>query len=300
MNLLRRIAFTGLFVSTLGAAPASAQQTLGGHDGTTIPIVLGNFFPSTPVIVAAMSPVCIVLEEGERSLVYRVMEGTASPVLLEDILSQGGARTEAATLSRELVGLLTSPRTGQATSAVSLFNALVLRSSEAFLRAPPTEFLDVHRVMEHASSRAPVLDEWACFVPEPPPPVMERLIEVCLLLGNDLRMVTAVYRPESGDTMLDGVPLHLAHPPTMPGYGAGAAWFVQEDSLTFNDAVWIKFGVTRAIDPDDVRPVGFHQGTPLFAESAEQPPYPVLYVPVRPGCEVQPYRPREELRPRGG
>jgi hypothetical protein len=198
------------------------------------------------------------------------------------------------------VGLLTSPHAGQATAAISLFNALVLRSSEAFLRDPPTEFLDVHRVMEHASSGAPVLDEWACFVPERPLPVVERLLAVCLLIDNDLRMVNVTFRPESGDTMLDGVPLHLAHPATMPGYGAGAAWFVQEDSLTFDDAVWIKFGVTRAIDPDDVRPIGFHQGTPLFAEAPAQPPYPVLYVPVRPGCEVQPYRPREELRPRGG
>lgn len=41
------------------------------------------------------------------------------------------------------------------------------------------------------------------------------------------------------------------------------------------------------------------QGVSLFAESGATMPHQVLYVPVRPGGEFQPYQAREQLRPRG-
>jgi hypothetical protein len=35
-----------------------------------------------------------------------------------------------------------------------------------------------------------------------------------------------------------------------------------------------------------------YQGVPIFAEQGAMAPHNVLYVPVRPGCEMQPYQPR--------
>ena len=69
--------------------------------------------------------------------------------------------------------------------------------------------------------------------------------------------------------------------------------------MAFSDRTWVKFGVTRVIQPPQLQRVGEVNGTPLFAEAGRESPFEVVYVPVRPGCEFQPYQPREVIRPRG-
>ena len=117
--------------------------------------------------------------------------------------------------------------------------------------------------------------------------------------GGQLRTVTATFNPATGDTMVTGQRFGTAHPATAPTYAAGAGWFVQGDQMAFNNREWVRFGVTRVIQPGQLQRVGEVQGTSVFAETGATAPYQVVYVPVRPGCEFQPYQPRAALRPRG-
>ncbi|MEX2570958.1 MAG: hypothetical protein WD737_06605, partial [Gemmatimonadota bacterium] len=77
------------------------------------------------------------------------------------------------------------------------------------------------------------------------------------------------------------------------------------DTMVYSDNTWVKFGVTRVIQPPQLQRVGDINGTSVFAEAGSTPaaapaaPYDVLYVPVRPGCEFQPYQPRAAIQPRG-
>lgn len=135
--------------------------------------------------------------------------------------------------------------------------------------------------------------------PAPPPPPATREITVCVVEGNALRTVTATFNPATGDTMVAGQRFATAHPATAPTYAAGANWYVQSDQMRFTDRDWVRFGVTRVIQPAQLQRVGEVQGTQVFAETGATAPYQVLYVPVRPGCEFQPFQPRAALRPRG-
>jgi len=297
MNLHRLFAL--LLIAPIAPGTAAAQQVFGGHDQAP-QFVLGAFAPSTPGVLAEpqFAPVCIDLPPGDLTMFVEAVDGDASPAELAEILGSGGARAAAARLAREIPGLLTQPRPGQAAVAIREFNTLVLESSEEFLRNPPLEFLAVHAIVTRASTAIPVPEEWACA-----PPVrlvLERPIEVCVLLDDDLQIVTAMYRPETGDTVMGDLGFREVYPTTAPGYAANEEWFVREDSMAVEGRLWVKFGVTRVVQPETLVRIGSHRGVPLFAEAGTEPPLAVLYVPVRQGCEVQPYNPREAIRPRGG
>jgi hypothetical protein len=53
---------------------------------------------------------------------------------------------------------------------------------------------------------------------------------------------------------------------------------------------YVKYGLPRVLGVNEVTRVGEFQGVPIFAEAGRTAPYEVIYVPVRPGCEFQPYQ----------
>lgn len=135
--------------------------------------------------------------------------------------------------------------------------------------------------------------------PPPPPPPADRQIQVCVVQNGQLQTVSASFRPTTSDTVIGGRAFAQAHPTTTPNYAGGAAWFIQQDTMVFNERTWVKFGVIRVVQPPQVQRVGENMGTPVFAEAGRQAPYEVIYVPVRPGCEFQPYQARAAIRARG-
>jgi hypothetical protein len=51
----------------------------------------------------------------------------------------------------------------------------------------------------------------------------------------------------------------------------------------------VRYGLPRVLGVNEVTRMGEFQGVPLFAEAGQSRPE-VVYVPVRPGCEFQPYQ----------
>jgi hypothetical protein len=146
-------------------------------------------------------------------------------------------------------------------------------------------------------------------LPPPPPPApapapappATREITVCVVTPQgQIQNVTATFNPATGDTLVAGQQFRTAHPATAPTYAAGANWYVTTDQLRFTNRDFVRFGVSRLItQPAQLQRVGEFQGTHLFAEAGATAPYDVLYVPLRPGCEFQPYQAREAVRVRG-
>ena len=112
-------------------------------------------------------------------------------------------------------------------------------------------------------------------------------------------MITATFRPATNDTVVGTQPFRTANPATAPAYAAGATWFIQTDSLRYNNQTWVKYGLPRIAQPSEMSRIGDVQGTSLFAAAGRAAPYDVIFVPTRPGCEFQGYQMRAAIRPRG-
>lgn len=135
--------------------------------------------------------------------------------------------------------------------------------------------------------------------PPPPPPPPTQTIRVCVIEDGTLREVSATFNPATGDTTVNNRAFAQAYPTATPTYAAGATWYVNNETITVDGREYVKFGLPRIVGTTEVARVGDFQGTAVFAEAGATGPHQVLYVPVRPGCEFQPYQLREEIRVRG-
>lgn len=125
--------------------------------------------------------------------------------------------------------------------------------------------------------------------PPPPPAPMSTALAVCVVENGMLRTVQAQYSSATRDTTVGGRPFAEAHPATAAPYAAGAAWYIQDALITVDGRRFVKYGLPRVLAAGEVTRLGEHQGVPVFAEVGAPRPQ-VVYVPVRPGCEFQPYQ----------
>ncbi len=125
----------------------------------------------------------------------------------------------------------------------------------------------------------------------PPPPAAPEMqaIRVCVVEGTALREVEAMYNPATGDTMVAGQAFAMAYPATT-GYAAGSTWYINNEPLTIGGRRYVKFGLPRVVGSTEVTRTNEYQGVGVFTESTATGTPDVVYVPVRPGCEFQPYQ----------
>jgi hypothetical protein len=136
----------------------------------------------------------------------------------------------------------------------------------------------------------------------PPPPVANPALTprpdilVCVVQDGELRMVPVQYDTRTGDTLVDGRPFSTVYPDTL-GYAAGAAWYASGEPMVLDRNRFVKYGLPRVILPHELLTrAGEYRGVPLFverekvvAETVHGQTSDIRYVPVRPGCEFQPY-----------
>ncbi len=123
-------------------------------------------------------------------------------------------------------------------------------------------------------------------VPAAPAPVA---IRYCIVRDGQLAEVDAVYDPERADTLVDGRPLAMAYPADALPYAAGAQWYINHEPLVMGSQRAVKYGLPRRLPARELRPAGQFRGVPVFVEAGITGRPTVYYVPVRPGCEFQPY-----------
>jgi hypothetical protein len=128
--------------------------------------------------------------------------------------------------------------------------------------------------------------------PPPPPPVAPpavnpmRDIQVCVVENGMLRNMTVQYNTQTGDTTMNG----QRFSPSMTGYAAGATWFINNEPVMVMGRRYVKYGLPRVLGVNEVTRVGEYQGVSVFAETGATGTPEVLYLPVRAGCEFQPYQ----------
>lgn len=139
--------------------------------------------------------------------------------------------------------------------------------------------------------------------PTPPPPAPApamRQATICVVHGAQLAEVRAMVNPATGDTMVDNRTFSAVYPTSTPTYAAGADWYLENRSVQLGGEEYVRFGLARVITPpSQLVSAGEFEGTPVFAPAGDTAPHEVIYVPLRPGCEFQPYQQREQIRVRG-
>jgi hypothetical protein len=132
--------------------------------------------------------------------------------------------------------------------------------------------------------------------PAPPPPpappetrLSARDLQVCVLENGALRHVRVDYDTRTSDTTFNGRPFSEAYPETT-GYAADASWFITNEPVPLNGRRYVKYGYPRVLGVTEITRVGEHQGVPVFAGAGATSATEVVYLPVRRGCEFQPYQ----------
>ena len=130
--------------------------------------------------------------------------------------------------------------------------------------------------------------------PAPPPPLATHVADdphltVCVVRNGVLADIQVSYDPATGDSLYEGRRFGDAFP-TDSAFAGSAAWYHATEPILVLNRMYVKFGLPRALRPGDLVLRGRYRGVPVYADvrDSHQPPY-LLYLPVRPTCEFQPY-----------
>jgi hypothetical protein len=128
---------------------------------------------------------------------------------------------------------------------------------------------------------------------QPPTSVIIDPLRICVVKDGRMEYVFGQYVPATGDTLVDGRPVHEAYPLTA-AYASKTDWFARDNWIVYQ-GLHYKYGLPRTLNAGDVVPVGVFRGVTVFADPADKERI-VFYIPVDPFCMFQPY----ELEQYGG
>jgi hypothetical protein len=111
---------------------------------------------------------------------------------------------------------------------------------------------------------------------------------VCVVRNGALDVVEVQYNPRTSDSTYQGVPFAEAFPITV-GYALRTDWYRDSDSITVAGRTYAEYGIPRVLGPQELQRAGEYRGVPVFVGSDQRSGRDMVYVPLRPGCEFQPY-----------
>jgi hypothetical protein len=113
---------------------------------------------------------------------------------------------------------------------------------------------------------------------------------VCVLDGDQVRAIIAQIDPASRDTTAEVPPGARIYPRLPSPYGDEREWFLHRRPIRFEGREFVRNGPPLAALPEEIKRIGTVDGITLYA-SRDDPPgdSPIVFVPVRPGCQLQPY-----------
>lgn len=123
-------------------------------------------------------------------------------------------------------------------------------------------------------------------------------ITECVIEKGVLKNVEADYSQATGErTITIGGTVkkfYDVYPKNGPDYAETATWFINNEAVPFNGAKFVKYGLPRVLAPMEITKTGAYKGVGVYTESgmteAELKTVEVIYIPVRSGCEFQPYQ----------
>ncbi|HTM93806.1 MAG TPA: hypothetical protein VL095_15395 [Flavisolibacter sp.] len=119
-------------------------------------------------------------------------------------------------------------------------------------------------------------------------------INVCIIDQKVLKTVTADYDPRTGDTTItiNGSKKFFSevYRPTGNEYASGTSWYKNNEALVIRSRKFVKYGLPRILGTADIARAAEYKGVGVYVEAGIKGVPEVIYIPVRSGCEFQPYR----------
>jgi hypothetical protein len=118
-------------------------------------------------------------------------------------------------------------------------------------------------------------------------------IRVCIIKDDALTEILAYYDNKTGATYVDRdgklVKLDEAFP-AGDVYTANKTWYINSDEIKCLGKTYVKYGLPRVLGVNEIEKVGVYDKVNVYAEPNADDAPEVIYLPVRAGCEFQPYQ----------
>lgn len=118
-------------------------------------------------------------------------------------------------------------------------------------------------------------------------------INVCVIVNKSLTHVKANYNRTTGDTTVtvNGQTRKFSevYPDASKDYAANASWYVNHEAVSFQGKSFDKYGLPRVLGVNEITKAGEYKGVNVYVEAGYDGPIDIIYIPVRGGCEFQPY-----------
>jgi hypothetical protein len=110
-------------------------------------------------------------------------------------------------------------------------------------------------------------------------------ISVCVEKGGVMSTLQADLNTATGDTTLNGRPLHDVYP-TNAEYALPAVWYINNDSIGYAGHSYGRYGLPRVLGSDQVVKDGdgWYRGVPVFVAATPGDAPGMLFLPVDPWC----------------
>jgi len=118
-------------------------------------------------------------------------------------------------------------------------------------------------------------------------------INECVISNGVLKMIDVDYDQATGNktVMVNGVrtPLEKAFT-NKKDYAEGTTWFVNNETVKLGSTNYVKYGLPRILGVNEIEKTTVYQGVNVYVEAGIKGVAEVIYIPVRQGCEFQPYQ----------
>lgn len=119
-------------------------------------------------------------------------------------------------------------------------------------------------------------------------------INVCVIDQKVLKTVTADYNLATGDTTvtINGSKKAFGQVYRSAGneYAAGTTWYINNNAITIRSRKFVKYGLPRILGTTEITRAAEYKGVGVYVEAGLKGVPDVIYIPVRSGCEFQPYQ----------
>jgi hypothetical protein len=118
----------------------------------------------------------------------------------------------------------------------------------------------------------------------------EQRVEVTAAATRDLRVQLRSQAVQLEHVVVTAEQRAPASPPRQLEYAAGQSWFDQDQPIRVRSREYVKFGLSRIIQPAELTRFDGYQGVPIFVSRGAGSPPEVIYVPIGPGNEFHAYQ----------
>jgi hypothetical protein len=119
-------------------------------------------------------------------------------------------------------------------------------------------------------------------------------IKECVIINGNLTELEVDYDKSTGERtiLVNGVRkrFYEVYPSTGKDYAATTTWYLMNEEINFNDRPYVKYGLPRVLGVNEISKVGIFKGVNVYVETGVEGRPGVIYIPVRSGCEFQPYQ----------